>query len=223
MRAMLASVFLFTATNAYAALNPSMQSRLASLVNEGEGTAVSEALLARGDHPGTDIEKKLRNIARAAEHDLDESVRNADWNDAHFGIDGPACFDGAPKFGLLLRALHLPGYVAASGSHVFLIAQTADAALLIDPTIHQYFGQDSAPDWVPRIFVGTLSELRALYEREPGLPLLPFEKIYFDPEWPASRKDSKMLGQRDRLLSRQSDAEYAPLVRFLNAAGLGGE
>jgi hypothetical protein len=132
------------------------------------------------------------------------------------GIDGPTCFDAAPKLGLLLRALGLPGWVAAAGHHVFLIAEAPEAILLIDPTIRQYFGQNRAPDWVPHIFVGTLSELRALYAREPGLPVLPYQEIYFHPEWTAVRHDSRMLGRRDKLLRSPMNQEHAPLTEFLN-------
>lgn len=209
------SAFLSSA-GAEAALNPGIAARIAGLVNEGEGTVITEALLRLGDHPGTQTQRTLQRAAVAATPYLDASVRQAPWNDSHMGLDGPACFDGAPKLGLMFRARGLPGYVAACGNHVFLIAETPEATLLIDPTIRQYFGQDSAPDWVPTIFVGTLSELKALYAKDPGLPVLPYSSIYFNADSPAYRRDSKMLGQRNRFLSSPESTEYAPLTRYFN-------
>jgi hypothetical protein len=214
----LALIASLLAPPARAALNPGVAARLASLTSEGEGTPVTETLLRRGDHPGTLVEQKLKQVAKAAASYLDASVRNAPWNDSHMGIDGPVCFDGAPKFGLLLRVLRLQGYVAVCGHHVFLIADYPEATLIIDPTIRQYFGQNLAPDWVPRIFVGTLSELKALYERDPGLPVLPYKQIYFSVDDPASRSDRRMLAHRDRLLSQPEGSEYAPLAEYLNRA-----
>jgi hypothetical protein len=70
---------------------------------------------------------------------------------------------------------------------------------------------------VPKIFVGTLSELKALYEKDPGLPVLPYQKIYFNQDWPAVRRDSKMLDRRDSFLSSPDSKEHAPLTEYFNA------
>jgi hypothetical protein len=205
-------------SRASAALEPAVAARLAALTNEGEGTRITEELLRAGDRPGSAEERRLLRAAASAMPYLEESVRRAGWNDVHMGLDGPACFDAAPKLGLLFRAQGLPGYVAASSHHVFLVAETPSATLLVDPTIRQYFGQDAAPAWVPKIFVGTFSELRALYSRDPGLPVLPYQAVYFDPEWPAYRRDSRMLSRRNQLLSSPGSEEQAPLAAYLNAA-----
>lgn len=210
------SIFLYSGASSAAELNPNMRARIAAIVSEGEGTVVTEELMRKGNKPGTEIQKKLTQAANAAAPFLNESVRWADWNDSHMGIDGPSCFDAGPKLGLMFRALGLPGWVAAAGHHVFMIVETKDATLLIDPTIRQYFGQDSAPSWVPRVFVGTLSELKALYAREPGLPNLPYNEIYFNPEWPAKRKDSKMLSARGKFLRSINSKEHAPLTEYFN-------
>ncbi len=214
----LALLPLFTAP-AFAAgapLNPAMRAKIAALASEGEGTHVTEALLRRGDKPGTELEAKLKRAAAAAAPFLDASVKEAPWNDSHMGIAGPSCFDAAPKLGLMFRALGLPGWVASCGHHVFMIVEAAEATLLVDPTIRQYFGQDSAPDWVPLVFVGTLSELKALFARDPGLPVLGYQAIYFNPDWPATRKDSKMLSRRGSFLSSPNSSEHQPLTNYFN-------
>jgi len=203
-----------------AELDPAMRARIAAIANEGEGSVVTEALLRKHDSssPAARARKAaLVEAATAAAPYLDESVRKAGWNDSHMGIDGPVCFDGAPKLGLLLRALGFPVFTAATGSHVFLIAVYPEAMFVVDPTIHQYFGQDAAPEWAPQVFVGTVSELAALYQRDPGVPVLPYRKIYFDAEWPAYRKDSMILSKRDKFLWSPFSAENAPLASFFNA------
>ena len=215
------SLLAFPGSGSRAAeLDPAMRARIAAVANEGEGTLVSEALLRKHDSSSSAArarEAALIAAASAAAPYLDESVRKAPWNDARMGIDGPVCFDGAPKLGLMLRALGYPVYTAATGSHVFLIAVYPEAMFLVDPTIHQYFGQDAAPGWVPQVFVGTVSELAALYGRDPGVPVLPYRKIYFDLEWPAYRKDSMIVSKRDRLLWSPFNAENAPLAAYFNA------
>lgn len=201
----------------HAALKPSIAKRLASFKNEGDGKEITEALLKKGDKPGTELEKKLKQVAKDVMPYLDSSVRNADWNrELRFGIDGPSCFDAAPKLGVIFRALGLPGYVVARPEHVFMIVETPEVVLLVDPTIRQNFGHDLAPSWVPRIFVGTLSELKALFRRDPQVPNLPYTKFYFDPENPPTRRESKMLDRRDKLLSSPETKEHAPLTEFLN-------
>jgi hypothetical protein len=203
-----------------AELDPVMRERIAAIANEGEGAAVTEELLRRheGSGPAARARKAaLEEAAAVAAPFLDESVRKADWNESHMGIDGPVCFDGAPKLGLMFRAKGIPVYTATTGSHVFLIANFPEAMFVVDPTIRQYFGQDLAPSWVPQVFVGTVSELAALYARDPGLPVLPYRKIYFNLEWPASRKDSMIIGKRDKFLWSTSSAEYAPLTAYFNA------
>lgn len=199
-----------------ASLNPEMAAKIAALRSEGEGTRVTEELMKRGDKPGTALQRRLQQAANAAIPFLDESVKNADWNETHMGIDGPSCFDAGPKLGLMFRAKGLPGWVAAAGHHVFMIVEAPEATLLIDPTIRQYFGQNHAPAWVPKVFVGTLSELKALYNRDPGLPVLPYQRIYFDPEWPAKRRDSKMLSARSKFLRSTQSREHAPLTEYFN-------
>jgi hypothetical protein len=200
-----------------APLNPAIRARIAALTNEGEGKLVTEKLMRLGDNPGTETQRRLMLAAKAAMPYLDESVRQADWNETHMGLDGPVCFDAAPKLGLMFRARGLPGYVASCAHHVFMIVETPEAVLLIDPTIRQYFGQDGAPSWVPQIFVGTLSELKALYARDPNLPVLPYQAIYFNSESPAYRRDSKMLNRRDNFLWLPASKEHAPLTDFFNA------
>lgn len=198
-------------------LHPAMRERIAALRSEGEGTRVTEELLRKGDKPGTELQKKLQRAANAMAPFLDASVKEAPWNDSHMGIDGPSCFDAAPKLGLMFRAMKLPGWVASCGHHVFMIVETPEVTLLIDPTIHQYFGQNSAPAWVPQIFVGTLSQLKALYAREPGLPVLPYKQIYFNEDYPATRKDSKMLSRRGQFLGSSGSREHQPLTDYFNA------
>jgi hypothetical protein len=200
-----------------APLNSDVASCLARIRGEDSGARITEELLRKGDKPGTAIQRKIRQAAAAAIPYLDESVRKAPWNESHMGIDGPACFDAAPKFALMLRGMGLPGYVAACAHHVFMIVETAEATLLVDPTIRQYFGQTSAPAWVPKIFVGTLSELKALFARDPGLPVLSYQSIYFNPDWPATRRESKMLSRRDKFLRSSGNAEHAPLTTYFNA------
>ena len=215
--ALLAPLSLYLSPSAAAAeLKPGMRARIAAIRNEGEGTTITENFLKKGDRRGTETQKSLQNIAASARAYLDASVRAGDWNDTRMGIDGPTCFDAAPKFALMLRALGLPGYVVNNDHHVFLVAETKDATLIIDPTIRQYFGQNYAPTWVPQIFVGTLSELRALYAREPGLPVLPYQQIYFDPSWPSERHDSKMISRRNKFLSSPNSREHEPLTDFFN-------
>ncbi len=196
-------------------LDPVASARIAAISNDGDGTAVNERLLARGDNPGTDAQRKIMQAAAEATQYLDASVKVSQ----NIGIDGPVCFDAAPKFALMLRGRSLPGYVAYNSHHVYMIAETANAVLLIDPTIRQYFGQDSAPSWVPKIFVGTLSELKALYARDPGLPLLHYQDIYFDAMYPATRSDSRMISVRDSFLSSSESSEYSPLTEYFNLYG----
>jgi hypothetical protein len=202
---------------AASALNPAVAAHLEALTSQGEGTQLTELAMRKLDKPGTATEKMIKEAVKPMIPYLDASVRQADRNDVHMGIEGPMCFDAAPKLGLLFRALGLPGYVVACGHHVFMVVQTAETMLIVDPTIRQYFGQDAAPSWVPKVFVGTLSELKALYNRDPGLPVLPYKEIYFNADWPAYRRDSKMLSVRSSLLRSPNSKEFAPLTKYFNA------
>ena len=220
LKQLLFTALLLAPASAHSApLKPAMEAKIAAIRSEGEGTRVTEELLRKGDKPGTATQRRLQAFAAATIPYLDASVSKAPWNDSHMGIEGPSCFDAAPKFGLMLRAMGMPGWVASCAHHVFVIAETPEATLLIDPTIRQYFGHNHAPAWVPKIFVGTLSELKALYSREPGLPVLPYNKIYFDPEWPAQRRDSKMLSARGKFLRSTQSKEHAPLTGYFNRYG----
>ena len=206
---------------ASAQLDPAARERIAALSSAGDGEAVTETLLRR--HEGTGPQARAEKAALIAASIeampyLDESVRHAPDIDPPMGIDGPTCFNAAPKLGMMLRAEGFPVLTVATAGHVFLIARYPDATFIVDPTIRQFLGQDAAPDWVPRIFVGGVSELAALYQKDPGLPVMPYRQIYFNPEWPSAVADSKMIGRRDRFLWSPMSAEHAPLTRYFNAA-----
>jgi hypothetical protein len=201
-----------------AGLDPAARARLSALKNEGEGALVSEQALRRRERrtPEAAARKQaLKDAAYRAAPFLDQSVRRYPRNDTGTGLEGKNCFDAAPKLAMMLRAQGWPVYSAHAAGHVFLIADFPEGSFIVDPTIRQFLGEGRV-SWVPLIFVGTVSELAALYARDPGLPVLPYRKIYFDAEWPAYRKDSAMLGKRDALLRSPDGAEYGPIASYFN-------
>lgn len=213
----LVAFFIFAAvSHAHAfGLDASISERLAGISDEGDGVKLTESGLAKGDRPGSDLAKKLKSVVREAAPYLNKSVLNGGWNESKMSIDGPVCFDAAPKLAMMLRAQGFPAHVAASGHHVFIVLETKDVSLIVDPTIHQYFGQDASPDWAPRIFVGTLSELKALYARDPGVPVMTYDLVYFNPEDPSVRRDTKIVGMRSKLQYLWFNSEQAPLIEYL--------
>lgn len=203
-----------SAANAFG-LSADISERLANISTDGDGTELTESALARGDRPGTELSKKLKEIVRGAAGAVNKSVLEAGWNESKMSIDGPVCFDAAPKLALLLRGRGYPAHVTASGHHVFIVLETKEVSLIIDPTIHQYFGQDAAPAWAPQIFVGTLSELKALYARDPGLAVLPYDQVYFNPADKSVRRDSKIVAARTKMTYLSFSSEQAPLIEYL--------
>lgn len=110
-----------------------------------------------------------------------------------------------------------PVHTVSTTGHVFLIADYPEGVFIVDPTFRQFLGQDAAPDYVPRIFVGGLSELAAIYERDPNVPVMPYRKIYFDSSWPPTIRDSFLVSSRDSFLWSPMNEEHAPLTAYFNA------
>jgi hypothetical protein len=210
----LAALCAILTAPASAQLDAAMRARIEAIAPIGPDIEITEALLRRGDASGQ--KAALAAAAAIATRYLDASVRAVPTDEARLGIEGANCFDAAPKLGLMLRAKGFPVSTVGAGSHVYLVASFPRGMLVVDPTIRQYFGAAGSPSWVPKIFVGTVSDLAALYAREPARPVLPYRDIYF-PEFGARRKDGKIFSRRSSYLSSPSSQEHAPLTAYFNA------
>ncbi len=96
---------------------------------------------------------------------LRESVALGSWSGPHTTLDQSCCGDAAPKLAALLRARGVPARLIEAEAHFYVLIESPDVQLFIDPTIRQFFGKRAAPRGVPEVFVGTLPELAEFFER----------------------------------------------------------
>lgn len=107
----------------------------------------------------------LRSIVDELQADLEESVVRGEWFGPRTTVDGPACGDAAPKLAALLRERGVPARLVEAEFHYYVVVDTPDGWIVVDPTIRQFFGRATAPKSVPKVFIGSLGELRAFFDR----------------------------------------------------------
>ena len=180
---------------------PRLDTLKRQIANESKG--VSPALAARISAVRAAVESVLP--------ELKESVALSSW--AAKTLDGKCCGAGAPRLALLLRAKGVPARLVEAAEHYYVVVDTPDGLIYVDPTVRQWFGAIDAPATVPLVFVGTEAELRELFQRhylqrEPGYGP---DRVYFSAARVRERGLDKLLDK----IRRSPHGEYAPLRRAL--------
>ena len=65
--------------------------------------------------------------------------------------------------------------------HYYLIQRLPFGEIVVDPTIRQFFGGTRAPPSVPKVFVGTVADLHALFARHDAAKSTSYSaaRVYF--------------------------------------------
>ena len=180
-----------------------------------EGAAVTPALVTHL-RPNLQLPIQgavLRGAVERALPALRESVALGGWNGPYTTLDDRCCGDAAPKLAALLRAKGVPVRLVEAEMHYYLLVDLPEGQIVIDPTIRQFFGKKGAPNSVPTVFVGSIGELNALYERHARAKTTSYDpsRIYFRD---AVDREAK-LGALLRAIHAGGEAEYEPLRREL--------
>ncbi|UPT74716.1 MAG: hypothetical protein M0D55_03045 [Elusimicrobiota bacterium] len=112
---------------------------------------------------------------------LRESVALGSWNGPRTTLDESCCGDAAPKLAALLRAKGVPARLVEAEFHYYVMIETPEAQIIVDPTIRQFFGKKQAPRGIPDVFVGTTGDLNELFEHYRGAKTTKYGplRIYF--------------------------------------------
>lgn len=123
----------------------------------------------------------VRGAVERALPALRESVALGSWSGPRTTLDESCCGDAAPKLAALLRARGIPARLVEAEFHYYVILDLPEGQLIVDPTIRQFFGKKGAPKSVPAVFVGTISELRALFLHHQAAKTTRYDhqRIYF--------------------------------------------
>lgn len=152
-----------------------------------EGEPVYPGLVALDGLAQKDLQlSRSKTMLAAAVHAalpaLEKSVALGGWNGPGTNLDKPCCGDAAPKLAYLLRAHGMAVNVVEAEFHYYLSQDLEHGRLFVDPTIRQFFGGSRAPPEIPKVFVGNLSDLHALFRRHAGAKTTSYgvERIYFN-------------------------------------------
>jgi hypothetical protein len=112
---------------------------------------------------------------------LERSVWHGGWRGPGTTLHDSCCGDAAPKLGLLLRQMGRAVDVVEAEFHYYLIQRLPFGEIVVDPTIRQFFGGARAPPSIPKVFVGTVSDLHALFARHAAAKTTSYDvaRIYF--------------------------------------------
>lgn len=142
---------------------------------------------------------------------LEKSVWHGGWRGPKTTLNDSCCGDAAPKLGLLLRQMGHPVDVVEAEFHYYLIQRLPFGEVVIDPTIRQFFGGARAPPSIPKVFVGTVSDLHALFARHAAAKTTSYDvpRIYFRDAVVRNAKLDALL----RLTREKPESpEYQPLA-----------
>ena len=180
-----------------------------------DGEAVSPRL-ALG--PGPTLREPLqldalRGAVQRALPSLRESVALGGWNGPATTLDESCCGDAAPKLALLLRAQGIPARLVEAEFHYYVMLDLPDGQIVVDPTVRQFFGKKKAPRAVPQVFVGTIADLTAFFQRHAAAKTTKYDpqRIYFRDS--VVREDA--LRSFEAAVRAGGAAEHDPLRRFL--------
>ena len=182
--------------------------------------------------PGTleTARAETRRAVAAAQGVAAEAASARTFQGRAMSLDDPCCGVAAPVMGVLLRRAGVPVDAVQAEFHTFLVREAAGGVMVVDPTIRQFFGGRRAPADVPQVFVGTLGELSALFQKHAAAKTTKYDvsRIYLSE---AVVKNS-LLAEAESLADASlkpglrspaeavDDATYAPLKRALNRSGL---
>lgn len=155
----------------------------------------------------------VRGAVERALPALRESVALGSWAGPRTTLDESCCGDAAPKLAAVLRARGIPARLVEAEFHYYVILDLPEGQLIVDPTVRQFFGRKGAPKSVPTVFVGTLGELRDLFQRHQAAKTTRYDhqRIYFSQA--ATRESELRKVEAALLLGGPRDLE--PLRRHL--------
>ena len=144
---------------------------------------------------------------------LRESVALGSWSGPHTTLDESCCGDAAPKLAALLRSRGIPARLVEAEFHYYVMIETPETQIVVDPTIRQFFGKKGAPRAIPDVFVGTVGELNALFEKFRPAKTTSYGplRIYFS----ESYVRVKQAADLERDIHRGESRDMAPLRRAL--------
>jgi hypothetical protein len=184
-------------------------------IASGDGAAVYP-MLATSDtlSHDRDAARAVRELGRAVaavQPALERSVWHGGWRGPRTTLDDSACGDAAPKLGLLLRQMGHAADVVEAELHFYLVYRLPYGEVVIDPTIRQFFGGARAPPDIPKVFVGTVAELNALFARQAAAKTTSYgvSRIYFQD---AQVRNAKIEELRRLAQARPDTPEYQPLL-----------
>jgi hypothetical protein len=154
-----------------------------------------------------------RGVVREALASLRESVARGGWTGPDTALEDSCCGDAAPKLAVLLRGRGLPARLVEAEFHYYVLLDLPGGQIVIDPTVRQFFRR--APESVPPVFVGTITQLKALFASRSAEKTTRYapDRIYFSD----ARDREAALAALDRKVRSGSSDEHAPLRRFLAA------
>lgn len=155
----------------------------------------------------------IQHAVRRSLTALRESVALGQWSGPHTTLDESCCGDAAPKLALLLRAQGVPARLVEAEFHYYVILDLPDGQIVVDPTVRQFFGRKRAPRGVPQVFVGSIAELHALFQRYASVKTTSYgpARIYFSEA--VVREDA--LRAYEEKVRAGAAADHEPLRRFL--------
>lgn len=155
----------------------------------------------------------VRGAVERALPALRESVALGSWNGPDTTLDESCCGDAAPKLAAILRARGVPARLVEAEFHYYVSIEMPDGQIIVDPTIRQFFGKKKAPNTVPLVFVGTVSELNDLFERHAHAKWSRYDvsRIYFS----GSVTRESQLNKVESDIKTNGARDLAPLRRYL--------
>jgi hypothetical protein len=181
----------------------------------GDGAAVYPRLATLDsishDREAAMAKQVLGRAVAAVQPALERSVWHGGWRGPRTTLHDSACGDAAPKLGLLLRQMGHAADVVEAEFHFYLVSRLPFGELIIDPTIRQFFGGARAPPEIPKVFVGTVADLNALFIRHAAAKTTSYDvsRIYFRD---AQVRNAKIEELRRLALAQPDSPEYQPLL-----------
>ncbi|MCX5795044.1 MAG: hypothetical protein NTY77_06090 [Elusimicrobia bacterium] len=163
------------------------------------------------DREAVAVKAELRRAVAAAQPALERSVWHGGWRGPGTTLHDPCCGDAAPKLGLLLRQMGHAADVVEAEAHYYVLYRLPFGEVVIDPTIRQFFGGARAPPDIPKVFVGTVADLNALFTRHEAAKTTSFDvpRLYFRD---AQVRNGKIDEVRRLAQASPHSPEYEPLL-----------
>ena len=182
-------------------------------LEEGEAVypgLVSLESMAERDRKLSDSRKLLYAAVREVLPALEKSVGLGDWNGPGTTLDKPCCGDATPKLAFLLRAQGMAVNVVEAEFHYYLTQDLEHGRLFVDPSIRQFFGGSRAPPEIPKVFVGTVEDLHALFRRHAAAKTTSYgvDRIYFNA---AHVKNERLRALEAAMAAPEPAAEHQAL------------